>query len=246
MKNQNITHTQIHWPSFCAFAALALIAATLAMFSLYHLPPTIPAEGGLSLSEFESGYHQWEISTPPHAKWFGWTTLLIGSLGFVAGWQKASECRITRYAVLSTTLAHVTVIGIETRRHMTDTLGHVNYISTIRNIDACRDAIMARLGWTIERLSSERSLAFVMKETSIKYKREILLGDTLEIIGVISQQSPTTIVLSYEVFTDRNRDRPSVVSKMTMPLIDLTTRKPTRIPEWIWDENGPPPPFIDA
>ncbi len=110
----------------------------------------------------------------------------------------------------------------------TDAAGVVFYANYLKFFERARTEWLRSLGFTQERLRAETGIAFVVTDTSLRYRLPARLDDMLEVTVHVAHLGLASLVVAQQA---RRADEVLAEGTIRIGCVELGTFRPRRIPD---------------
>ena len=112
----------------------------------------------------------------------------------------------------------------------TDAAGIVFYANYLKFFERARSEWLRSLGFEQERLRSESGVAFVVTETSVRYRRPARLDDVIAVTVEVRHRGQASLEVAQEAW---RADELLAAGTIRIGCVELGTFRPCRIPNEI-------------
>ncbi|MCK7591216.1 acyl-CoA thioesterase [Subsaxibacter sp. CAU 1640] len=112
-------------------------------------------------------------------------------------------------------------------------LDHLNHVNNVRYVQWVQD--IAEAHWKSKASEDiQESFFWVLMKHTIEYKNEAILGDVLKMVTYVKKSEGVTSIRMVEIY-DENTNKLLATSETTWCFMNVSSKRPARIPKEIVD-----------
>ncbi len=120
--------------------------------------------------------------------------------------------------------------SLRSRYNETDQMGYVYHGRYLEYFEAARTEMVREMGISYRELE-ESGVMLPVIHASLRFLNPIFYDERIFVDVIIPEEPGVRLKTAYEVYTERQPDKPHVTGEVHLCFMDMKNRKPVRAPE---------------
>lgn len=121
---------------------------------------------------------------------------------------------------------------IRVEYHHTDQMGIVHHSNYVKFFEFARTEWLRAVGLTYAEME-RRGVMMPIVEVQVKYRQPAYYDELIRVRAIVEEMPMARMTFKYEIYGED--DRPIATGLTTLGFIDSVTRRPQRVPSWLYD-----------
>jgi acyl-CoA thioester hydrolase len=121
---------------------------------------------------------------------------------------------------------------IRVEYHHTDQMGIVHHSNYVKFFEFARTEWLRAVGLTYAEME-RRGVMMPIVEVQVKYRQPAYYDELIRVRAIVEEMPMARMTFKYEIYGED--DRPIATGLTTLGFIDSVTRRPQRVPSWLYE-----------